>query len=363
MFELVTQETLPEYEAFCQACPKGHFLQSHLWAAVKSSWKWEAVVVRGQDGKIKAGLSVLIRKVPSLPYTLMYAARGPVCDVHDEEALAELTRGAAALAKKYRAYALRMDPDVKSDDTRFVGLMEKLGYRRKAGGKNFEGIQPNYVFRLNVKDKTEEELLAAFHQKTRYNLRLSVRKGVEVRLCGKDMLPAFSSIMQETGARDGFIVRPLEYFETMLDALGEHARLYMAFWQEKPIAGTLAIHYGNKVWYLYGASSNQYRNVMPNYQLQWEMIRWALETKCDIYDFRGVSGDLTPDNPLYGLYLFKKGFSGDLVEFCGEFEMIYHPFINFAANTGMDKLRAVRHKLAVRRGRAPAQHSAEKDGQ
>ena len=350
MFELVTKENLHEYEEFCQSCPKGHFLQSRLWADVKDSWTWEAVIVRGPDNAVKAGLSVLIRKMPGLPYTLMYAARGPVCGVHDEDALAELTRGAAAIAKKHHAYALKLDPDVKSDDTQFIEIMKKLGYVHRPGSKNFDGVQPNYVFRLDVKDKTEDELLAAFHQKTRYNLRLSIRKGVEVRLCGKEMLPAFSAIMQETGARDGFIVRPLSYFEKMLDALGEHARLYMAFWQDKPIAGTIAIHYGNKVWYLYGASSNQYRNVMPNYQLQWEMIRWALDTKCDIYDFRGVSGDLTPENPLYGLYLFKKGFSGELVEFCGEFEMIYHPIINYAANTGISKLRALRHNLAVRRG-------------
>ena len=315
MFELVTKENLHEYEEFCQSCPKGHFLQSRLWADVKDSWTWEAVIVRGPNNAVKAGISVLIRKMPGLPYTLMYAARGPVCDVHDEDALAELTRGAAAIAKKHHAYALKLDPDVKSDDTQFIEIMKKLGYVHRPGSKNFDGVQPNYVFRLDVKDKTEDELLAAFHQKTRYNLRLSIRKGVEVRLCGKEMLPAFSAIMQETGARDGFIVRPLSYFEKMLDALGEHARLYMAFWQDKPIAGTIAIHYGNKVWYLYGASSNQYRNVMPNYQLQWEMIRWALDTKCDIYDFRGVSGDLTPENPLYGLYLFKKGFSGELVEF------------------------------------------------
>ncbi len=361
MFELVDKNNAREYEAFCQSCPKGHFLQSRLWADVKDNWKWEAVIVRGESGAVKAGMSVLIRRMPGLPYTLMYAARGPVCDVHDEQAIAELTRGAAALAKKHRAYALKLDPDVKSDDMQFISIMEKLGYKRKVAGKNFEGIQPNYVFRLDVKNKTEDELMAAFHQKTRYNLRLSYRKGVEVRLCGRDMLPVFSDIMQETGVRDGFIVRPLGYFEKMLDALGEHARLYMAFWEGKPIAGTLAIQYGNKVWYLYGASSNQYRNVMPNYQLQWEMIRWALETGCEIYDFRGVSGDLTPENPLYGLYLFKKGFSGELCEFCGEFEMIYHPFINYAANTGMDKLRAARHRLAVgRRGRQPQK---EKDGQ
>ena len=99
----------------------------------------------------------------------------------------------------------------------------------------------------------------------------------------------------------------------------------MAFYEDKPVAGTLAIHYGDKVWYLYGASANEYRNVMPNYLLQWEMIRWAIETGCTLYDFRGVSGDLSEDNPLYGLYRFKKGFNGDLCEFCGDLELRLRP--------------------------------------
>ena len=71
----------------------------------------------------------------------------------------------------------------------------------------------------------------------------------------------------------------------------------MAFHEGTPIAGTLAIWFGDKVWYLYGASSNHHRNLMPNYLLQWNMIQWALEKKCRIYDFRGVSGDLSEDNP------------------------------------------------------------------
>ena len=112
------------------------------------------------------------------------------------------------------------------------------------------------------------------------------------------MVPAFSDLMLTTGVRDGFVTRKPEYFSAMLDNLGEHARLYMAFDpNDIPIAGTLAIHYGDKVWYLYGASSNEHRNLMPNYLLQWRMIQWAVETKCRIYDFRGVSGDVSEDNP------------------------------------------------------------------
>lgn len=83
---------------------------------------------------------------------------------------------------------------------------------------------------------------------------------------------------------------------------------------------------GNKMWYLYGASSNTYRNLMPNHLLQWEMIKWARNHGCTLYDFRGVSGDIREDNPLYGLYRFKKGFNGDLIEFVGGWDMVYQPF-------------------------------------
>ena len=88
-----------------------------------------------------------------------------------------------------------------------------------------------------------------------------MKKGVEVRVCGKEMVPDFARIMLTTGVRDGFVTRPPEYFANMLDNLGEHARLYMAFHEGQPIAGTLAIHYGDKVWYLYGASSSIFERV------------------------------------------------------------------------------------------------------
>ncbi|MBP3587583.1 MAG: peptidoglycan bridge formation glycyltransferase FemA/FemB family protein, partial [Clostridia bacterium] len=178
MFEIVTQETLPLFEAFIEGHPKGHFLQSKQWAPVKPDWTWEGILSRDEEGNVRGAMSVFIRKMPGVPYKLMYAARGPVCDLDDRDAMKDLTNGAAVLAKKNNAYALRIDPDVPSDQTGFIELMKSLGYAHHPGDKDFNGIQPCYVFRLNVKDKTEEELLAAFHSKTRYNLRLSARKGV-----------------------------------------------------------------------------------------------------------------------------------------------------------------------------------------
>ena len=322
MTERINESNLAEYEAFLQSHPKGHFSQSALWAKQKPAWKWCAIACRGSDGRIKGSMAFLIRKIPFIHKAILYSCRGPVCDLDDRETFGELIAAAKELAKEQKAYVIKIDPDVPSDNTAFREMLKDFGFQTKDGGKNFEAIQPKYVFRLYLNGRTEDELLASFHQKTRYNIRVAVKKGVEVRICGKEMVSDFARIMLETGVRDGFVTRPPEYFASMLDNLGEHARLYMAFHEGQPIAGTLAIHFGDKVWYLYGASSNEHRNLMPNYLLQWNMIKWAVETGCRLYDFRGVSGDLSEDNPLYGLYKFKKGFNGDFTEFVGEYDLV-----------------------------------------
>ena len=324
--EILTNSTLSEYEEFLKNHPKGHFMQSPQWAKLKGNWKYEVALERSADGKIVGSVAFLIRKLPYTKYNIMYSSRGPVCDIHDYDLLKKLIDDTKEMAKKHNACVILVDPDVKSEEAEYVKVLEDAGFKGK-NGKNFEGTQPRFVFRLDVKGKTIDELMAEFHSKTRYNIRVAIKNGVEVKIVGKEMAKTFYEIMLETGMRDNFVTRPLSYFENMLEYMGENARLYMAYYEGNPIAGTLAIRYGNKVWYLYGASSNAYRNVMPNYLLQLEMIRWAVDTGCEIYDFRGVSGDLTPENPLYGLYKFKKGFSGELTEFIGEFELVTKPLV------------------------------------
>lgn len=310
-------------------------MQSSLWAKQKPDWGWVAIIRRDQSGNIVGSLATLIRRVPGLPFTLMYGCRGPVCHSDDRETLDDLLAGVKHLARSFKSYCIKLDPDVDVGDSVFVEALAAHGYKRQGQGKNFEGAQPRFVFRLDIGGKTEDELMSSFTSKTRYNIRLAARKGVEARLVNHDGIDDFSALMIETGVRDGFVTRPASYFRNMLDNLGEHARLYMAYHEGKPIAGTLAIHFGDKVWYLYGASSNEDRNLMPNYLLQWEMIKWGASLGCNIYDFRGVSGDLSEDNPLYGLYRFKRGFNGDFCEFVGEFDNVISPLIYNAVDLGM----------------------------
>lgn len=286
---------------FLQNNPKTNFMQSPEWARVKTEWKNEFITVEDENGNIKGTMSILLRKVPFINRHIMYAPRGFVCDVHDKETLKELTIKAQEIAKKYRAFIFRLDPDVLQSDEEFKKIITELGYKTKKNIKNIgQVLQPKYVFRLNVKDKTEEELLQSFESKTRYNIRLAGRKGVTVRQGTRDDLKIFYDIMKTTGSRDNFFIRPLSYFQKIYDEMGEkHARIYIAEFEGEPIAATMPIYYGNKVWYLYGGSSNKHRNLMPNYLIQWEMIKWAIEEKCDWYDFRGVSGFKSEKDPQY----------------------------------------------------------------
>ena len=329
MTEMITEYSA-EYEAFVQAHPKGHFCQSFLWSGVKPCWKWYGILCRGGDGKITGTMAVLVRRLSGLPWSMLYAPRGPVCNYDDAETLRALFSAAGALARREHAYKFTTDPDVSAPCPALAETLTAFGAVKKPPAAGFSNIQPQYVVRLELAGKTEAELLQAMHQKTRYNIRLARRRGVEIRRCGSEALSDFQRLMEETGQRDGFGIRPQAYFEALLKSLGEHARLYMAFLEDRPIAGAIAIGYGDKVWYLYGASSNQCRSAMPNYLLQWTMIQWALERGARLYDFRGIPPEMDEGN---GLWRFKRGWGGTRVEFIGEFERRISPLLCRLADT------------------------------
>jgi len=325
---IIDSKEKDRYNRFVSSHPKGHFLQLWEWGQVKKGTGWESLpLVLEEDGEIKASLLILKRKIilPGIKKCVFYSPRGPVIDIESEELCRVLFEGAKRTARDHGAIFLKIDPDVVKGDDVFTSILKKCGFRKNETGLNFEGVQPNFVFRLNI-TPSEIKLLENMHSKTRYNIRLAKRKGVKIRAAeGKDDLKIFYNILQETAKRDNFLIRGYEYFEWIWDYMvdNDYARIFLAEYEEQVISATLAMILGDKVWYLYGASSNRYRNVMPNYLIQWEMIQWAKKKGCLIYDFRGVSGDINENNPLYGLYKFKKGFNGKLTEFIGEWDAVY----------------------------------------
>ena len=346
--EILASSQYPEYEEFVKSHPMGGITQSVRWHNVKSNWGHEIVVSRDTGGAIVGGASVLIRRMPLVGTSMLYSPRGPVCDLYNPDILHDLKQGIDQLAKRYRAHLYKMDPEVPESDTRFFSIAKAMGFQNIKGGDGFETIQARFNYRLYLQGRDEDALFANLTQKTRYNVRVARKHGVEVRVVGKECLDDFMRLMQATGERDGFSVRPKSYFERMLDELGEYCRLYMAFYQGQAVSGAITTNYAGKTCYIYGASDNAHRNVMPNYLIQWEMIRWAVETGCTVYDFQGVSGNLSEDHHLYGLYRFKKGFGGTLDELAGEFDYIYLPLRAKLVDKAIDlneALRGVKRRL------------------
>lgn len=310
-----------EYKNFLENHDLCDFQQSVEWGKIKEYWKNEIFILLDRNDRIKASISILIRKIPFFG-NLMYVPRGPICNIHDEEVLQEITKEIQKVAKKHKAFVIRIEPNVEKLDMKFQNIMEKLGYCIYSDAMDFnEEIQARHNLRLNLKNKTEEEVFQSFNAKTRYNIRLAIKKQVEIKELGIEGIDIFHKLLEETAKRDGFRIRPKEYFVKIFQEFKEQdIKILVAYYQEKPIASIIPVIYGKKMWYLYGASSNQDRNVMPNYLLQWTAIQDAIKKKLEVYDFRGVSlKDGKPD----GLYQFKKGFGTDFIELIGE---IYLPF-------------------------------------
>ncbi len=340
------------YTAFLTRHERCNFQQSPEWARVKSGWKNEIILAEDAEGNITGGLSVLIRKIPFFG-SLMYSPRGPVCATDDADSLRQIAEGAELLAMRYNAMALRMEPDVPEDDGDFRAIMEGLGARVRTGGPAGSTIQPRQVFRLDIGGKSEEELMAGFNRKVRYNIHLAQRRGVEIRRGSREDLALFHDLLTETGRRCGFLVRPLAYLQRMWDELGpEHISLLLAWSGGTPIAGAIPVHYGNKTWYVFGASSGQHRDLMPNYLLQWEIIRAAAARGDAIYDMRGALESTDASN---GLYLFKSRFGGTLTAFIGEVCFAYRPLVYRLYRLAERMFMAARDRYTtLRRRREPA---------
>lgn len=416
-----------EHNAFVNQHPAGTFMQNSEWGNFKSRYGWKPtfVGIKEQDELIASAM-ILFRKIPGLPAKIAYAPRGFVLDYNNQELLTSFSQSVLAYCKKHHAAFFRMDPAIRRtsidhNGTPIEGVnnewlipeMEKMNFKHQGFSLDFDGWQPRYVFWQDIA-MSEEALLAGFHKKWKYNIRLAERKGIEIVRGSIEDLPRFAEMMQVTGSRDGFGTRPLSYFESLLADMNPtgKAELFLARLnadkaiqdatsalqkeeaalsrygeqlasaiaeakEEKQIqlikkqtlsknrtekllaeveslrefqslpddqqilSGAILMTTGKKACYLYGASDNRFRDRMPNYLIQWEMMKYAQSTGAEIYDFRGVSGNLSPDHPLYGLYRFKRGFEGEFVEYIGEFDAVLRPVSYWLFTNGLPKIKSI----------------------
>lgn len=320
-FSILAPEEYGLYEVFVKHHPHGNFMQSLAWTRVKKNWQFEAVVSRDENGAMRGAMLVLI--LPNAKgdgKALLYAPRGPVCAYDDKAAVAELVAAARELAKRYPAGIFKADPYILASEQALIDVFTGAGLSFTPGCGFHECVQPRHNYMLTqLAGKTYDDLLQQFGRKTRYYVKMPTERGIVVKHFGTEKLDEFYALYSETGQRQEFSIRPRQYLEDFLNAYGENIRLYLAYYENQPLAGAITVNYAGKAAYVYGCSTSSHRELCPTYALQWAMIRWALDTGCDIYDMQGICIDPAESEQLYSVYQFKKKFNGTALEFAGDF--------------------------------------------
>jgi len=314
-----------EWDKAVAGHPSGHLLQSFPWGELKAGFGWpEPIRVLWNDPP-NGGAQILFRKLP-LGFTVGYIPKGPWWDWTNEHvttALGEIKR----VALKRRAVAVILEPNAPDG--------EPLRYRLKSLGLSpTRSIQPRSTMKVML-DGSEEEILSRMHRKTRYNVRLSARKGIVVKDGTQSDIPHFYRLMKETSTRDGFPIHSLDYYLRAYELLvrSGYGRLLLSLYDGETIAGIMVAAFGREGIYLYGASGNLHRDKMPNHALQWEAIKWVKSKGCLYYDLWGIPDEvgIEPEKyakmgdygrgGLWGVYRFKLGFGGKVVRSIGAWVM------------------------------------------
>ena len=300
--------SLVEWKEFLQSHPDAHVLQTGEWGELKAAFGWDAVRILSGG----MGVQILFRKLP-LGLTVAYAPK-PVFSHQSSVVSQQFWAEVDAVCRKRRAVFLKIEPDLWDDQSATFDLQHSTC--------SPHNIQPPRTIIIGIRG-TEDEILARMKQKTRYNIRLAEKKGVTVRAW--DDIPAFHKMMLATGGRDNFGVHSLEYYRRAYELFHPKgtgmAELLVAEFEGKPLAALMVFARGRRAYYMYGASTDEERNRMPTYLLQWEAMKWARAKGAEEYDLWGVpdedeatleSNFETRHDGLWGVYRFKRGFGGEL---------------------------------------------------
>jgi peptidoglycan pentaglycine glycine transferase (the first glycine) len=313
--------SLADWSHFLSQHPNVHLLQTGEWGELKSAFGWKPVrVISGN-----VGVQILFRKLP-LGFTVGYIPK-PV--ISNQSVSEKLWNEIDSVCRKHHAIFCKLEPD--SWDQQFI-------IHHSAFRISKHNIQPPRTIIINIKDD-EDTILARMKPKTRYNIRLAEKKGVTIHT--SDDIESFHKMMTVTGGRDGFGIHSLEYYKRAYELLHPKGlgEILVAEYEGKPLAALFVARNGRCAYYLYGASTDEERNRMPTYLLQWEAMKWAKAHGCEEYDLWGVPDEdeatleanfESRHDTLWGVYRFKRGFGGELKRAAQAMDRVHNPLLYWA---------------------------------
>ena len=311
----------------------GHLLQSWEWGQFKTSFGWDVERVDVETGAGRILAQVLFRGRAGI--TMGYIPRGPVVLGEVAGVWPAFIEKLDALARSHRSIMTMIEPDAA------LGL---TGTYRQAGlAAGPPHIQPGRTVIVPLHDAADVQL-KQMHQKTRYNVRLADKRGVEIERA--EYTPAsmdrFYALMQDTADRNEFSVHSRAYYEAFLETFGDRATLLFAHYEGQDAATIIAARFGGEAIYMYGASSTTHRAHGAAFRLQFEAMRWAREHGCSAYDLWGIPGQDpestasdegegkvagTRGDDWRGLYRFKTGFGGEIISYPPTLERRHVPLL------------------------------------
>lgn len=375
-----------EYEEYISKNKYTTFYQKEYWGKLKKDGGWNYKLVGMKKNNKIVGATLLLFKNLPLGLKLFYSPRGFLIDYNDEELLKEFVLEIKEYVKRENGFILKIDPYVEYktrdidgnivkggvDNSKVVENLKKLGFKHYGFNKDIsKELQPRWMYVLDLKGKTEDEIFSNFSKHYRKTIRRTEKQGLVVERISKDKLMDYKKIMEHTSSRRDFIDRPYSYYENMYDKMGENLIINVCYldtnlginkfkdeikkiegyqdikdyhlkdiedykkkielyesYQKKygdkiPLAGTMSIVCGKEYLNLFGGAYEEFMHYDAQYLIKWHTMKEALNLGCEIYNFYGISGNFEKENnDMYGVYEFKRGFGGRVVELIGEFDLI-----------------------------------------
>jgi len=305
-----------------------HPLQTFEWGEFRKS-NGVKVVRFGvwEKEKLVSAFQVFFHSLPKTKLTIGYFPKG-------EKPNAVMVKAIRKAALENKAIFVKFEPNQthkvwenkkgKVEAGKFKE--EKFDFKKLGLVVSKKTTFDPHTFILNLK-KSEEQLLESFQGKTRYNIKLSKRKGVEV---GEESTPTgltiFTKLLfDETVKRQGFYMHSPEYFKKLWDNLAPSgvAKILLAEHKGHVLAAWMLFVWKKTLYYPYGASSSQSRNLMASNLICWEAIKMGKRLGCTSFDlWGGLPADALSTHPWYGFHRFKLGYGGDLVEMVGSWDLV-----------------------------------------
>ncbi|MAS32766.1 MAG: hypothetical protein CL610_02090 [Anaerolineaceae bacterium] len=326
----IIEPSATQWDTFVRQHPRAHVLQYAAWGQLKRAYGWRVSrvgLIPTDNDNLVAGAQILYRNLSRLG-SMAYVPMGPLVTHPDQ--WNPLWSAIHKRAAKYKAAFLKWEPGIYQSETppdfaqwRFI--------------ESPQTVQPPRTILINVQGD-DDTIMGRMNQGTRRKIRKSLKSDIHYYEGSADDVAKFTAMMQTTGTRNDFGVHEPDYYRKAYDLFvsSDDAVLLMAEHAGDVLAGIMVFAAGTTAWYLYGASSNEKRNLMATYGVQWQAIEWARARGCQYYDLWGV-----PDadeaaleaqfqeraDGLWGVYGFKRGWGGAVVRSAGAWDKVYNPLV------------------------------------